>query len=283
MEKKIKIVKDGPYIVQGDIPIFEKIIAVKDGNCYWKDGRELPQAETYSLCRCGKSNNAPFCDGSHKRFDGMELADTDPYDKRAKLIEGPTIDLKDDRRCAKAGFCHRRDGSTWELLEKSDDPEMRNEFIRAACECPTGRTVAIDKDGTIHEDKLDPSIYIVQDPSNNVSGGSTSWAGYRCSPPTVRCTRPGTGMSCAGAVHRRTGRSAMPVTSVSCTRTVAAASNCSAGRRRNEFLEGVRPPHRVRSLHGLLGLGFLQDLVHVVHLLADHLVELGGLRLDLLT
>ena len=27
MEKKIKIVKDGPYIVQGDIPIFEKIIA----------------------------------------------------------------------------------------------------------------------------------------------------------------------------------------------------------------------------------------------------------------
>lgn len=171
MEKKIKIVKDGPYIVQGDIPIFEKIIAVKDGNCYWKDGRELPQAETYSLCRCGKSNNAPFCDGSHKRFDGMELADTDPYDKRAKLIEGPTIDLKDDRRCAKAGFCHSRDGSTWELLEKSDDPEMRNEFIRAACECPTGRTVAIDKDGTIHEDKLDPSIYIVQDPSNNVSGG----------------------------------------------------------------------------------------------------------------
>ncbi len=171
MEKIIKIVKDGPYIVRGDIPIFEKVIAHENGEYVWKDGRELPQAEMYSLCRCGKSNNAPFCDGSHKRFNGTETADRRPYDERAELLEGATIDMKDDLRCAKAGFCHRRNGSVWDLLPKTDDPDARNEVIRGACECPTGRTVVIDKDGNIIEDKLEPSIYIVQDPDRRVSGG----------------------------------------------------------------------------------------------------------------
>lgn len=171
MEKVIKIMKDGPYIVQGDIPIFEKVIAHEGDNYVWEDGRELPQAETYSLCRCGKSNNAPFCDGSHKRFDGTELADMRPYKERAKLETGATIDVMDDRRCSLSRFCHRKDGSVWDLLPKTDDPDARNEVIRGACECPSGRTVAIDKDGNIHEDVLEPSIYIVQDPAKNVSGG----------------------------------------------------------------------------------------------------------------
>ncbi|MBQ8644297.1 MAG: CDGSH iron-sulfur domain-containing protein, partial [Candidatus Methanomethylophilaceae archaeon] len=43
--------------------------------------------------------------------------------------------------------------------------------IRAACECPSGRIVVQDKDGNIIEDHLEPSIYIVQDPGNNVSSG----------------------------------------------------------------------------------------------------------------
>ena len=44
MEKIIKIVKDGPYIVRGDIPIFEKVIAHENGEYVWKYVRELPQA-----------------------------------------------------------------------------------------------------------------------------------------------------------------------------------------------------------------------------------------------
>lgn len=171
MEKVIKIMKDGPYIVQGDIPIFEKVIVHEGDNYVWKDGRELPQAETYSLCRCGKSNNAPFCDGSHKRFNGMETADTRLFDERAKVYEGATIDVKDDGRCAMARFCHRKGGTVWDLLPRTDDPDSRNEVIRGACECPAGRTVAVDKDGNIHEDVLDSSIYIIQDPGKNVSGG----------------------------------------------------------------------------------------------------------------
>ena len=46
---------DGPLIVRGNI-------VVKDVN----DTVLLEDSEAY-LCRCGKSNNKPFCDGEHKR------------------------------------------------------------------------------------------------------------------------------------------------------------------------------------------------------------------------
>lgn len=171
MEKVITIVKDGPYIVRGGVPLSEKVIAHEDGLYVWRDGRELPQSEVYSLCRCGRSGDAPFCDGSHKRFNGTETADRRPYDERSELLDGPGIDIRDDRRCAKAGFCHRREGSVWDLLRRTDDPDVRGEVIRGACECPTGRTVPMTKDGDVIEDTLEPAIFIVQDPDRRVSGG----------------------------------------------------------------------------------------------------------------
>lgn len=50
----IKVIKDGPFIVDGEIEL-------KDA-----DGKTIPiQNEPCALCRCGQSNNKPFCDGSH--------------------------------------------------------------------------------------------------------------------------------------------------------------------------------------------------------------------------
>ncbi len=177
MDKVIKIVKDGPYIVRGGIPLYEKVISMEDGLHVWKDGRELPQAEVYSLCRCGRSENAPFCDGSHTRFKGDETADRRPFAERAKVHQGETIDIMDDERCSKSRFCHRREATIWKMLPRTDDPDTRNEVIRGACECPSGRTIAVDKDGNIHEDVLEPSIYIIQDPASNVSGGIYAMGG----------------------------------------------------------------------------------------------------------
>ncbi len=52
----ITILKNGPVRIQGDI-------VVKDA-----DGGEFDLAgrAAVSLCRCGHSENKPFCDGSHK-------------------------------------------------------------------------------------------------------------------------------------------------------------------------------------------------------------------------
>ena len=64
-QAKIVIVKDGPYLVSGNVAISEKIITTKGRQNELKEGRQLPQAESYALCRCGESSIKPFCDASH--------------------------------------------------------------------------------------------------------------------------------------------------------------------------------------------------------------------------
>ncbi|MDN5847202.1 MAG: CDGSH iron-sulfur domain-containing protein, partial [Candidatus Nitrosocosmicus sp.] len=54
----VTISKDGPYIITGGIELLgERQIA------------EGASKEHYVLCRCGASNNKPFCDGSHYGID----------------------------------------------------------------------------------------------------------------------------------------------------------------------------------------------------------------------
>jgi len=168
----IKIVKNGSYIVTGEVPLSEKIIVSKGKINEYMGGCKLPQADEYALCRCGQSKNAPFCDGSHEKvgFDGVEKASRDKFEDRAELLEGPELDLLDDHRCAYARFCHEEDGQVWGLTESSDIPKYREQAIKAASECPAGRLVAYDKTGKAIEPKYEPSIEILQDPEQQASG-----------------------------------------------------------------------------------------------------------------
>lgn len=170
---KIKVLKDGPYKVTGSVPLYEKII-VKKGKCNeFEAGRELPQAEEYLLCRCGKSKNKPFCDNSHVKegFDGTETASNDKYADRAEYLEGPGVDLMDDNRCALSRFCHREDGYAWGLLKKTGEERYREQVIEAGMQCPSGRLTAVNKDGDAMEPEQEPSISIIQDPDMKVSAG----------------------------------------------------------------------------------------------------------------
>ena len=50
--------RDGPLLVRGDFRLQDQ------------DGNEIDRGrETIALCRCGRSRNRPFCDGSHKLVD----------------------------------------------------------------------------------------------------------------------------------------------------------------------------------------------------------------------
>ena len=172
-EMKITIEKDGAYIVTGGVPISEQIIVPRGRGYVLREGRSLPQAETYRLCRCGRSKNQPFCDDAHEgcEFDRAETASKRPYNERIySKLEGPDLDLLDDRRCAFLRFCHRNSGNVWTLTRSSDDPELRDEAILAAYECPAGRLTATDKDGRPYDEPHAPSIEILQDPERGVSG-----------------------------------------------------------------------------------------------------------------
>jgi len=169
----IKIVKNGPYVLTGLIPLSEKIIVPKGKAYELVDGVEIPEVEVYALCRCGKSKNKPFCDGTHGHinFDGTETASREKYSERlVNKIEGPELDLLDDGRCALARFCHRNDGDAWNLTEHSDNPKFKEEAIIASYECPSGRLVAVDKEGREYDEEHEPSIEILQDSEKQVSG-----------------------------------------------------------------------------------------------------------------
>jgi CDGSH iron-sulfur domain-containing protein 3 len=63
----IQVRENGPYKISGPITILDA------------EGREfeLPEGSAVALCRCGHSENKPFCDASHRRV-GFVADDSAP-------------------------------------------------------------------------------------------------------------------------------------------------------------------------------------------------------------
>jgi CDGSH-type Zn-finger protein len=174
-EMRIKVSENGPYLVSGKVPISKQVINcdVEGTPRHWIESEKYPTQETCALCRCGQSENKPFCDGTHLKvgFDGTETASRKPYAEQAKSIDGPSLEMTDaEILCASARFCHRG-GDIWSLVPRSDDSQARKTAIEDACDCPSGRLVLRDKKtGKAIEPSFEPSIGLVEDPAIGVSG-----------------------------------------------------------------------------------------------------------------
>ena len=53
METKVEVLENGPLLVYGTLKVTHK------------DGRDETKNKTTAFCRCGLSNNKPYCDGTH--------------------------------------------------------------------------------------------------------------------------------------------------------------------------------------------------------------------------
>jgi CDGSH-type Zn-finger protein len=172
---RITIVANGPYLVEGALPIANQHIVINEQgeSLGWREGDGFPRAQRCSLCRCGKSSKKPYCDGSHQRagFDGTETASREPYAQQAVRTDGPTLVLDDaDSLCASGRFCDPH-GQVWNLVTKSDEPRAAELTVQEAGLCPAGRLVARHRaNGEAIEPRFDPSIGLVQDTAENVSG-----------------------------------------------------------------------------------------------------------------
>ncbi len=172
---RIKVTKDGPYIVTGGVPLVqENIITGEDGEPEkWEKGPVFPRRDTYSLCRCGVSKAKPFCDGSHVEagFDGTETANQEGYLERAERTIGPGVDLTwSAELCAAARFCHRGE-EAWGYAERSDDPAARAAAVEEACNCPSGSLTAWEKgSGKAIEPACEPSIGLTEGCKDGTSG-----------------------------------------------------------------------------------------------------------------
>jgi CDGSH-type Zn-finger protein len=174
-KSRICVTKNGPYCVYGSIPLMKLIIwtDAEGTPVQWRTDKEYPLQKNCSLCRCGHSQNKPFCDGTHTRigFDGTETADLSLNVDQAKRIDGPALRLTDaEDLCASARFCHRAAG-IWNLVPQSASPEARRIAIEEAADCPSGRLVVCDgRTGKVIEPELKPSLGFVEDPQMGVSG-----------------------------------------------------------------------------------------------------------------
>lgn len=63
MAQEVKGRKNGPYLISGTATYIDA-----DGN------EQTTTGTTIALCRCGQSQNKPFCDGTHRTV-GFEAAE----------------------------------------------------------------------------------------------------------------------------------------------------------------------------------------------------------------
>lgn len=58
----VQVMRDGPLVVQGSFSVYDA------------SGNQFKTMSVTSFCRCGASNNIPFCDGNHRKI-GFKSAD----------------------------------------------------------------------------------------------------------------------------------------------------------------------------------------------------------------
>ena len=176
---RIEVTEQGPYVVtDGPGPHRARPLSTEqDEPIAWQHDPELPAEASYALCRCGASQNKPFCDGSHTThdWDGTETAPTTTYAERAKTYAGTGIAVRDDRGiCEHAGFCGNKLSNVWKLTGQADSTPVRTQIAGMVERCPSGAlTYRLDGSEDDVEPQLAEGVAVLDDGPLWVTGGVT--------------------------------------------------------------------------------------------------------------
>jgi CDGSH-type Zn-finger protein len=171
---KLVVLPNGPYLLINDNE--PKIIE----NLQNSKGEPLSTIRGVSLCRCGASNNKPFCDGTHGKI-GFSSENKDNTgeqtikDKRKNYV-GKEITIHDNRKiCSHAAECVNHLQSVFNLNARpwvKPDAAKIEEIINTIRKCPSG-ALSYSIDGVEYRDQNDrkPLVTISKDGPYLITGG----------------------------------------------------------------------------------------------------------------
>lgn len=142
-------------MVSGSVLISEKIIALEDNEYVWKGGDNIDQRKKYALCRCGRTNKSPFCDGNHSKGVPFEGREND-------------MGINNDGLSTLDRFYHadKKDTDTTNSNRLED-----GSALVSTSKCSIEDHTTYNKYDNRYKDKLEPEIIVIQDLENDCGGG----------------------------------------------------------------------------------------------------------------
>ena len=133
---KIACLPNGPYLLE-------------NAELRRASGETWPPGKGVALCRCGGSQNKPFCDGTHGRNGFRDENLADPAKDKREAYAGKGITIFDNRAlCAHAGHCTDGLASVFRMRSEpwiDADGAPVQDIIDTIRRCPSGAlSYAID-------------------------------------------------------------------------------------------------------------------------------------------
>ena len=179
IKPKIRPLPNGPYYLINDME--PKVVE----NLKNSKGELLSTIVGIALCRCGKSNNKPFCDGTHSVIGfstkNVNLNENDTNkltikNKRRDYV-GKEITIHDNRRiCSHAKECVNNLPSVFKLGSKpwiDSDGSKVQDIINTVRKCPSGALSYSIGDIEYRDPKeqRDPIVTVLKNGPYYITGG----------------------------------------------------------------------------------------------------------------
>ena len=166
---KIACLPNGPYYLLNDMTSKE-IPNIQKSN-----GEPCATIAGVALCRCGGSNNKPFCDGTHGKNGFTDKKLTDGKGNKRVDYRGKKITIHDNRGiCAHAGRCTDNLAVVFKLKQEpwiDPDAAAAEEIIATIKKCPSG-ALSYTVDGVEHRDQnRTPMVTVTKNGPYAVTGG----------------------------------------------------------------------------------------------------------------